>query len=370
MFARIARSNRLIACISLVVSLSSGAGLPGCIGSDGLEDRPRPAATTDAGADGAISVDAVEIVRGVKDRGRNPAVIALAIGDTGLCTGTLIAPDVVLTARHCVSRTTESVECPARGPQILGERDPSTLTVLVGDDASTATAVARGRQVIAPDSDALCGDDIALLMLDRKVRGIEPIDVRLHGIARGDHVRAVGFGKRGDTDPAGTKLLRDHVKVEEVSAREFVVGEATCQGDSGGPALDETTGQIVGVVSRGGPSCDGPDAHNIYTRADAFIALVNEALSRSGVLVPDRDAGAAGGTGTIADAGATGPTKKPSKGTDMGGACQSASDCSAGVCVEDKARQYCSRPCGPNDRCPAHFHCTKTDPTRSVCIAQ
>jgi hypothetical protein len=355
-----------LTCLASLAPLSSGVFLSGCTGGDGMEDRPRSTVAA-AGTDGGISVDAVEIVRGVKDRGRNPAVIALAIGDTGLCTGTLIAPDVVLTARHCVSRTTESVECPARGPQIQGERDPSTLTVLVGDDASTATAVARGRQVLTPDSDTLCGDDIALLMLDRKVRGIEPIDVRLHGIAKGDHVRAVGFGKRGDTDPAGTKLLRDHVQVEEVSAREFVVGEATCQGDSGGPALDETTGQIVGVVSRGGPSCDGPDAHNIYTRTDVFIALVNEALSRSGVLVPDHDAGA---STTIVDGGASGPTKKPSKGTDMGGACQSASDCSAGVCVEDKGRQYCSRPCGTNDRCPAHFHCTKTDATRSVCIAQ
>ena len=56
----------------------------------------------------------------------------------------------------------------------------------------------------------------------------------------------------------------------DTSAREFLVGEATCQGDSGGPALDEASGEIVGVVSRGGPACDAANAHNIYTRTDAF----------------------------------------------------------------------------------------------------
>ena len=75
-------------------------------------------------------------------------------------------------------------------------------------------------------------------------------------------------------------MVREHVRVLSVSAAELTVGEATCQGDSGGPALDEDTGEVVGVVSRGGPSCEGPGVHNIYTRADTFSWLVDEAFAK------------------------------------------------------------------------------------------
>src|SRR4029077_7819470 len=112
------------------------------------------------------------------------------------------------------------------------------------------------------------------------ISGIAPLDVRPSGVAVGDHVRSIGFGRAGDGQPAGIKLLRDHVRVQAISDAEFIVGEATCQGDSGGPALDEDTGEIVGVVSRGGPNCEGNDVHNVYTRVDVFSWLVEDAFNR------------------------------------------------------------------------------------------
>jgi hypothetical protein len=311
-----------------------------------------------------IRVDQAEIVHGVPDRGRNPAVVAIGIADQGLCTGALIAPNVVLTARHCVSKTSEQVRCPADEPQVLGDRAASSLLVLVGDDVTHAVPVARGRELVVPDVDALCDDDIALIVLDRPVVGIDPLDVRLHGVAKGDHVRAIGFGKKGNHVAAGTKVLREHVRVTEATATEFMVGEATCQGDSGGPALDEASGDVVGVVSRGGPSCDGADAHNIYTRTDAFLDLIKDALNRGALAATHQSASAA------QDAGVTGkPPKNPGSGktSDMGGACQSAIDCSAGVCVEDHGKQYCSRTCDTHDRCPAHYHCTHLTSGPSIC---
>ena len=36
-----------------------------------------------------VSVDTVEVISGVPDHGRNPAVIALDLGGQGLCSGTL-----------------------------------------------------------------------------------------------------------------------------------------------------------------------------------------------------------------------------------------------------------------------------------------
>jgi hypothetical protein len=325
----------------IVVSLASSF-VAACAAS---VDSPQPTAD--------VEVDQTEIVHGVLDRGRNPAVVALSIWDngepSGLCTATLIAPDVVLTARHCVSDTTEQVACPADGPQIMGDRRAASLHILVGDDARTAHDVARGREVLVPQSNQLCNEDIAVVLLDREVEGIDPLDVHTQGIAQGGHVTAVGYGKSGDDGGAGVKLRREHVRVLDTSEREFEVGEATCQGDSGGPALDEDSGEIVGVVSRGGPGCDGAGTHNIYTRADAFLALIDEALSRS--QAPHA------------------PKKKP-KGdpSELGAACSSGADCASGVCVKESGRQYCSRPCDSADHCPTHYRCTATK-TKSVCVA-
>jgi hypothetical protein len=323
----------------------------------------------DAGPDAAAaaSADQVEIVRGVPDRNRDPAVVAIEIAGTGLCTGTLISPRLVLTARHCTSRTVTNVVCPPNGVQVLGDRDPSSLSIVVGDNVASGHRVARGIAVVAPSGATLCDADIAVIVLDEPVKTAKPLLVRSRGVARGDRVRAVGFGQPGDGVLAGAKLVREHVRVLSVAVAELTVGEATCQGDSGGPALDEDTGEIVGVVSRGGPTCEGVGVHNIYTRADAFTWLVDEAFARVAGLDRDGDD----------DAGA--PTTTPAKGTkqkpptDLGGTCERGSDCAAGVCITDPDGMYCSRPCGTGDRCPAHYHCEPVSGGASVtakaCIA-
>ncbi|MGO8992521.1 MAG: S1 family peptidase [Polyangiaceae bacterium] len=313
-----------------------------------------------------VQVDQTEIVSGVDDNGRDPAVVALDVGADSLCSGTLIAPDVLLTARHCVSITADTIACPATGPQVTGERPPSSLRVLSGDKVQTAREVARGTAVVLPPGDILCDADIALVLLDQAV-DVDPLDVSTTGVTAGDHVTSVGYGRKADGDPPGTKLFREHVEVLSTTAWEFLVGEATCQGDSGGPALDETTGDIVGIVSRGGPTCDGPGAHNVYTRTDAFQSLINEALSMSVYQTES-----ATDDGGVTDAGKK-KKKKPDGGTskppsDMGNPCTSAADCGTGVCVTDQGTQYCSRDCGTGDRCPDHYHCTATSSTQKVCL--
>jgi hypothetical protein len=230
---------------------------------------------------GGLETSADEIVGGKPDKGRDPAVVAIDIDGQALCSGTLIAPRVVLTARHCVSETSEEVACPAHGAQILGDHEPSSLTIVAGDTFRTGTPLARGKKLVVPTGTTLCGRDIALIELDRAV-SITPLAANLdHALAVGDRLKMVGYGKRGDDLGAGRKFVREGVPVLGLSTAELLVGEVSCNGDSGGPAIDKGRAAVVGVVSRGGPTCEGPDARSIYTRTDAFASLVRRALDET-----------------------------------------------------------------------------------------
>jgi len=337
---------------TLALALALASVVACASASDGAPTQPT--ASANPGASSEVDVDTVEIVHGVPDKGRDPAVVAIDIGGIGLCSGTLIASNVVLTARHCVSETLEHVQCPSNQAQVTSHRDPASLTIYSGDDVSTAHQVARGVEVFVPHSQVLCDNDIAAIVLDQDV-DIEPISVSKISVTVGMPIRAIGYGKSGDNGSAGIKLRRDHVKVLQTSPAEFLVGESTCQGDSGGPALDES-GELVGVVSRGGPSCDGKNAHNVYTRANAFNTLIEEAL-KAGSLA--RKGGKDGGTSK---------SKKPT--TDMGDPCTSGKDCSSGVCVKTSSKAYCSRTCGTGDRCPAGYNCKHPKSGPAACIAK
>lgn len=301
-----------------------------------------------------VSVDQA-IVHGAPDRGRHPSVLALLAQDaqgTALCTGALVAPDLVLTARHCVSYLrSEAVRCPSSAAQITGDRPPASILVLRGDDARTAEPIAKGAEILAPQGKVLCANDIALLRLDRPIHDLTPLRVARSAPVVGHTVTAVGFGLTGSNGSAGAKRFRTGVPVLRVDAAEFLVGEATCSGDSGGPALDESTGEIVGVVSRGPQPCEGARAGNVYTRAERVAEAI---AAHSAASTPSAPAP----TPAPTDAGTAEPAADQG---DQGDACDSGETCASGLCVRVAASGYCSRACGGDaKRCPAGYHCAKS----------
>lgn len=223
--------------------------------------------------------------------------VALVIAPMALCTGTLIAPDVVLTAGHCIDTNPKEV--------LLGSIDytrPAGEVIAV----KSATAYPSWAREF----------DVGVLVLEHasqaKPRAIAAACTANH-LDAGASVKLVGFGL---TDAAGTgensKLHQAMLTVSDPSCSgdpacnakvapngEFVAGGAgrdSCFGDSGGPIYLEDA--LIGVVSRGvGTSAEPCGGGGIYVRADRVVSWIERVtarkVTRSRCEAPADDAGSA-----------------------------------------------------------------------------
>lgn len=276
-----------------------------------------------------------------------------------MCTGSLLAPKLVLTARHCVAKTAESAACDEQGNPIgsggvSGDNDPSTLYVFTGTKLpfgqSHVTPAATGAQIVDDGSTNLCNHDIALLVLDKEIIDMPIIPVRVDSdVQEGELVTSVGWGVTDKESTPSVRQQRAEVAIKVVGPakssgfpvppNEFEVGESICSGDSGGPAIADT-GAVVGIVSRGGngqqpdqnnPSatCVGTSASNLYTKLSPFKDLLLQAYD-------------AAGAEPWFEGGEDPRKAKP------GEACTDASDCRSNLCLADRDQKNaltCAQDC-------------------------
>ena len=259
-------------------------------------------------------------------------VAALLQGGTLVCTATLVAPRVLLTAAHCLSSDTP--------PEAFFGSTPS----------SGGTQVQILAVQIHPDFDATTlENDVAMALLaDAAPAGATPWalpSAPLGASSVGMALRLVGFGRTGPDDTTPPEKREGTSTIASLTADQLTFGPSpsqTCSGDSGGPAFATLGGveAIVGVTSSGDPQCAQMATD---MRVDAYASFVQPWLQAT------------------AEASA-GP----------GDRCWYPANCapSAGECaaaLDDPTLSFCAPPCGSDGSCPAGLQCLAASDGSSLC---
>ena len=186
------------------------------------------------------------------------------------CSGTLIAPDVFLTAAHC-------------------NDDGARVRVTFDSAYQDGDRTYSGTFVADPLYNQSQSDphDIAVVLLDKEVKGITPAALptagSLSNLPSGQRFTSVGYGAYEVTnEPGGHDFLYDDVRMVatgtfsavtqawlKISMNPSTGDGGTCYGDSGGPNFLGTTNVIAGITITGDAVCR---ATNVTYRLDTESA--------------------------------------------------------------------------------------------------
>lgn len=213
------------------------------------------------------------------------------------CGGTFIAPDVVMTAAHCVSSRTSGLRV-AGGHQenrdLTRDRTRLVQSIKIHEDYDTETST----------------NDLALLFLDNSDRttisNIKPASLSANPTLPENLDTAIvaGWGATSFGGDEAEELLEVEVPIisnsvcrsaggpysditdSQICAGDFENGGVdSCQGDSGGPLFTQRNNrtQIIGVVSWG-DGCATARKPGVYTRVASYAQWLREAIDSNSSL--------------------------------------------------------------------------------------
>ncbi|HEX5212524.1 MAG TPA: S1 family peptidase [Pseudolabrys sp.] len=197
----------------------------------------------------AISAPALAITgQAPPAQGYAARAIVMIVDPRGdLCTGTALAPDLVLTAGHCVAAR--------RDYQVKIFQSGATIAVrgIALHPSFNAAAYAASRATA----------DVALIKLAKPLAElVQPATLAApRRVAVGEELTVAGFGVTAARTDHGLGAPRMatlivtgqpgslQIRLFDVATRNLRAGLGACTGDSGGPAFEPASEAVIGVIS-------------------------------------------------------------------------------------------------------------------------
>jgi hypothetical protein len=152
------------------------------------------------------------------------------------CTAFLVAPDVMVTAGHCINK--ENI---FKIRFVFGYKkiDRRTIRTTIENEN-----IYKPTKIIAWKLNSK-GADYAIVKLDRPVKGIEPLELSSQDVKMGDYVYIIGY-------PVGLPLkYAPNAEVKgSWSSKYFTASLDSYGGNSGSPVFNEKH-EVVGILVRG-----------------------------------------------------------------------------------------------------------------------
>jgi hypothetical protein len=214
-----------------------------------------------------------KVVHGTEVTAQGSGIVQIVIDtafDESICSGTLIAPNAVVTAAHCFEGASLSIQVYPNNDEFLGGVTASRVKFFPGADRNPETPLIK--------------NDLALIFLSENLQGPYIPLLRSVRLTKGAQFSVYGYGLT-ESNSYG-KLKKGTMKFSKITpmylfAKYERLGAGNpCYGDSGGPVIvrskdkkGHTVSGIVGIVSAGsGTACEKGEL-NSFTNLQNYAYL-------------------------------------------------------------------------------------------------
>lgn len=207
-----------------------------------------------------------EILNGSKSDRRDVVLLASS-RDTQACSGTIIAPDVIATAAHCLgdltwvyvgySKPTQNSDTKLSAPDPDGG-EPTWKRYKIAESVALPGFVEQGCPMVGTA-------DVALLRLEEPILDVTPATIAERAPSIGEECVVVGYGRHNPDEDAATNEQNNYVWSynEQRAARVNILAMPPLLADGGSPPAPdaEADGGEAGAEVEAGPPPGPVEAH-------------------------------------------------------------------------------------------------------------